>query len=172
MRWSKPSQKPTSRRPRKLVTSTPVRRDGRHLGRRLDGEALPPDGSHQLELTVFTGDTLDSATLFGKKRFDAVVTDAPYGIVHGSATRDPKTGKRGRHRSAAELLAEAIPVWASQLKPGGSLGLSWNTYGMRREQLAEIARGAGLEPMTEGPWLGFGHRVDSSIHRDVFVARA
>jgi hypothetical protein len=154
------------------VTSTPVRRDGRHLGRRLDGEALPPDGSHQLELTVFTGDTLDSATLFGKKRFDAVVTDAPYGIVHGSATRDPKTGKRGRRRSAAELLAEAIPVWASQLKPGGSLGLSWNTYGMRREQLAEIARGAGLEPMTEGPWLGFGHRVDSSIHRDVFVARA
>ncbi len=154
------------------VTSTPVRRDGRHLGRRLDAEVLPPDGSRELELSVFTGDTRDSATLFGKKRFDAVVTDAPYGIVHGSATRDPKTGKRGRDRSAADLLAEAIPVWASQLKPGGSLGLSWNTYGLRREQLAEIARGAGLEPLAEGPWLRFGHRVDSSIHRDVFVARA
>ena len=154
------------------VTSTPVRRDGRHLGRRLDAEVLPPDGSRELELSVFTGDTRDSATLFGKKRFDAVVTDAPYGIVHGSATRDPKTGKRGRDRSAADLLAEAIPVWASQLKPGGSLGLSWNTYGLRREQLAEIARGAGLEPLAEGPWLRFGHRVDSSIHRDVFVAES
>ena len=100
------------------------------------------------------------------------MTDAPYGVVHGSATRDPKTGKRGRDRSAAELLAEAIPVWAGQLKPGGSLGLSWNTYGLRREDLAQIARGAGLQPLAEGPWLRFGHRVDASIHRDVFVARA
>ena len=139
------------------VTSTPVRRDGRNLGRRW----RPPTrcsrrtAGQELKLAVFTGDTRDSATLFGKKQFDAVVSDAPYGVVHGSATRDPKTAKRGRDRSAAELLAEAIPVWASQLKPGGSLGLSWNTYGLRREDLADIARGAGLEPLNEGPSAPF-----------------
>ena len=154
------------------LTSTPVRRDGRSLGRRLDGEVLPPTGGPELELAVFTGDTRDSAALFGKKRFDAIVTDAPYGVVHGSAGRDEKAGKKGRNRSAADLLAEAIPVWATQLRPGGALGLSWNTYGLRREDLAAIARGAGLDPLDSGPYLRFGHRVDSSIHRDVFVAVA
>ena len=159
------------------LTSTPVRRDGRSLGRRLDGEVLPPTGGPELELAVFTGDTRDSAALFGKKRFDAIVTDAPYGVVHGSAGRDQASkgkaaGKKGRDLSAGELLAEAIPVWASQLRPGGALGLSWNTYGLRREDLSAIARDAGLEPLETGPYLRFGHRVDSSIHRDVFVATA
>ncbi len=83
-----------------------------------------------------------------------------------------KAGKKGRNRSAADLLAEAIPVWATQLRPGGALGLSWNTYGLRREDLAAIARGAGLDPLDSGPYLRFGHRVDSAIHRDVFVAVA
>jgi hypothetical protein len=154
------------------LTSTPVRRDGRSLGRRLDGEVLPPAGGPELELTVFTGDTRDSATLFGKKRFDAIVTDAPYGVVHGSTTRESKAAKKGRDRSATDLLAEAIPVWASQLRPGGALGLSWNTYGVHREDLAAIARDARLEPLETEPYLRFGHRVDSAIHRDVFVAVA
>ena len=159
------------------LASTPVRRDGRSLGRRLDGEVLPPSGGPELELVVFTGDTRDSAALFGKKRFDAIVTDAPYGVVHGSAVRQStakaeRSAKKGRERSAADLLAEAIPVWATQLRPGGALGLSWNTYGVRREDLAAIARESRLEPLESEPYLRFGHRVDSAIHRDVFVAVA
>jgi hypothetical protein len=160
------------------LTLTPVRRDGRNLGRRLDADVRPPDGGAELEMTVFTGDARDSATLYGKRRFDAVVTDAPYGVVHGSAAprnrdrRDAKAGRSNRSRSAADLLAEAIPVWAGQLRPGGTLGLSWNTYGLGREQLTDMVRGAGLEPLGDAPYLRFGHRVDSSIHRDVFVARA
>jgi hypothetical protein len=161
------------------LTTAPVRRDGRSIGRRLDAQVHPPDGGQTLELTVFTGDTRDSAALYGKRRFDVVVTDAPYGIVHGSQRRDPgttrggaKSGRGGRDRSAADLLAEAVPIWTRQLKPGGALGLSWNTYGLRREDLAEIASHAGLEPLNEGPFVRFRHRVDSSIHRDVFVALA
>ncbi|GAA3608918.1 TRM11 family SAM-dependent methyltransferase [Microlunatus ginsengisoli] len=171
------------------LTTTPVRRDGRSLGRRLDAEVQPPqagpggaDSTHggpALELTVFTGDTRDTAFLYGKRTFDAVVTDAPYGIVHGSAHRESgasaragKHGKASRDRSAADLLAEAIPIWAGLLRPGGALGLSWNTYGLRREDLADIARRAGLEPQDGDPYLRFGHRVDASIHRDVFVAVA
>jgi len=143
----------------------PVRREGRSLGRRLQVEVTPEAGGRPQQLTVFTGDTRQSAALFGKRRFDLVVADAPYGVVHGSSA----AGRRDR--SPAALLTDALPVWAGQLKHGGALGLSWNTYGLTREELTRIATGAGLEPVADGPYLRLGHRVDSAIHRDVFVAR-
>lgn len=142
----------------------PVRRDGRHLGSRLEATVtIRPD--RQFKITVFSGDTRQSAVLYGKRRFDAVITDAPYGVAHGS-----HSGPRSRDRSAATLLAEAIPVWSEQLRPGGALGLAWNTYGLSRPDLTAIATGAGLTPVDHGPYAELGHRVDSSIHRDVFVA--
>ena len=145
---------------------SPVRREGKSLGRRLDVGVTPERGGRAQSLTVFTGDTRQSAALYGRRRFDAVVVDAPYGIVHASQATASK-----RDRSAAGLLGEALGVWAGQLKRGGALGLSWNTYGLTREKLTALAVDAGLEPLDEGPYLRFGHRVDASIHRDVFVAR-
>jgi len=147
------------------VDLTPVRREGKSLGRRLDVAVTAEAGGRTQNLSVFSGDTRQSAALYGKRRFDAVVTDAPYGIVHGS---QPLSGKRDR--SAAALLGESLGVWAGQLKTGGALGLSWNTYGLTRERLGALATEAGLRPLDSGPYLEFGHRVDSSIHRDVFVA--
>ena len=144
---------------------TPVRREGKSLGRRLDVTVTPDrGGSRPLSLSVFTGDTRQSAALWGKRRFDAVVADAPYGVVHGSQ------GEGGRSRSAAALLGEALAVWAGQLKHGGALGLAWNTFSLTREALARLAVDAGLHPLDTGPYLHFGHRVDAAIHRDVFVA--
>jgi len=126
---------------------------------------VTPAGGHgPRSLTVFCGDTRQSAALYGKRRFDAVVVDVPYGVVHASQ------GEGRRDRSAATLLGEALGVWAGQLKRGGALGLAWNTYGLSREALTRIAVGAGLEPLDGDAYLGFGHRVDSSIYRDVFVA--
>jgi hypothetical protein len=144
---------------------TPVRREGRSLGRRLQVQVTPPGGGRQQELTVFTGDTRRSAELYGKRRFDLVVADAPYGVVHGSTTRS------SRDRSPADLLTDALPVWARQLKGGGALGIAWNTYGLSREDLNRMAADAGLDPVQDEPYLRLGHRVDSSIHRDVFIAR-
>ncbi len=134
---------------------TPVRRAGKSIGRRFD---LTLDGQHA---TVFTGDTRASAELFGRKRFDAIVTDAPYGVAHGA------TSGGSKDRSPAKLLADAIPVWASQLKHGGALGIAWNTLGQSREDLTRVCERAGL---VVEPWE-FTHRVDSSIRRDVLVAR-
>lgn len=164
---------------------SPVRRDGRTLGRRFDAQVRPGESTHghpgvsgapELDLSVFTGDTADSAALFGRKRFDAIVTDAPYGIVHGS-TRRPAGPHRGgrvqgaqRDRSPAELLARAVPVWAGQLRAGGALGISWNNYGLSRPELAQICSSAGLEVRAGGAWEEFSHRVDSSILRDIMVA--
>lgn len=161
------------------ATNSPVRREGRSLGRRLDVNVRLPE--RKLAMTVFTGDTLDSAKLFGKKQFDIIVTDAPYGVVHGSTTHRPNPHKTANNRSGApqsakrsrspeELLAAAIPVWATQLRPGGALGIAWNILGLPRERLVGILRASGLEARDEGPWRDFEHRVDSSIVRDLVVA--
>ena len=148
---------------------TPVRREGRSIGRRLDVQVTPADGGASRTLTVFTGDTRQSAALFGKRRFDAVVTDAPYGVVHSSRT-DVRGVSGKRDRSAAGLLSEAMPVWVGQLRSGGALGVSWNSLGLTRERLTTLATDAGLRPLDSGPYLRFAHRVDSSISRDIFVA--
>lgn len=149
------------------AATVPVRREGKSLGRKF--EATVNLGDRELTMGVFTGDTRSSGKLWGKRRFDAVVTDAPYGVVHGS--RSDVVGTTGkRDRSPAGLLKGAIGVWAHQLKDGGALGLSWNTHGLRREDLVEMVEEAGLVVRNEGPWLGFEHRVDASIQRDVLVA--
>lgn len=141
---------------------TPVRRAGRNIGRRFDVRITV--GKRELLATVFTGDARTSGALYGKKRFDAIVTDAPYGVVHGATTG----GKRSR--TPAQLLAETIPVWAGQLHPGGALGMSWNTLSLPREDLAAMLTDAGLEVRSGGAWDRFAHRVDSSIRRDLVVA--
>lgn len=146
---------------------TPVRRDGKAIGKRFDARVQTT--GPLLHVAAFTGDTRTSAELFGKKRFDAIVTDAPYGVAHG-ATTDVRGVAGKRDRSPAGLLREAIPVWASQLKHGGALGLSWNTFGLSREKLDEMASKAGLVVQRGGPWEQFAHRVDSAIRRDLMVA--
>ena len=142
----------------------PVRREGRSLGRRLSVTATPEAARRPLSLTVFTGDTRQSAALFGRRRFDLVIADLPYGIVHGNREA------RGQDRRVVDLVEEALPVWAGQLKRGGALGLSWNTYTMTRDRLSRIATEAGLRVCTGASYLRLGHRVDASIHRDVLVA--
>lgn len=147
---------------------TPVRRNGHHIGERFDAVAKEQD----VEMTIFTGDTRDSQMLYGKKKFDLIVTDAPYGIVHGSRPQlNVPQEKTRKDRSPAALLTDAIPVWASQLKPGGALGLSWNTYGISRDDLVDLLCDAGLIALNDGHWLEFAHRVDSSINRDLVVAQ-
>lgn len=148
---------------------SPVRREGKIIGRRLDAEVTPVGRDRPVVLTAFSGDTRQSAALYGKRRFDAVLADAPYGVVHGSRT-DVRGASGKRDRSAASLIGEALPVWARQLKTGGALGLSWNAIGLRRERLLELVADAGLEPLDFGPYRDFAHRVDSSIRRDVVVA--
>ncbi|MDR1355001.1 MAG: site-specific DNA-methyltransferase [Propionibacteriaceae bacterium] len=172
---------------------TPVRRDGKMLGHRFDAVLR---GSPELKLSVFTGDTRDCAKLYGKRRFDCIVTDAPYGVSHGArggtfhSNHDDENsnfhakgaasnaGGRSSHvpppvitRSPQQLLAEAVPVWSGQLKPGGALGIAFNTFTMPREALLEICVAAGLEPQTGDVWEQLAHRVDQAIWRDVVVAR-
>jgi len=147
----------------------PVRRDGKVIGRRLQLSLAPTKEEHKAgliqRLDVVCAETTRAADFFRPDAFDLIVTDAPYGVQHGSRTT------AGLARRPQDLLSAAAPVWARLLRPGGALGISWNTLVAPREQAAAILAGAGLEPLDYGPYRQFRHRVDQAIVRDVLVAR-
>lgn len=156
----------------------PVRREGKKAGKRLDAEvntdAAAFKAGDRQTLTVHVGDTLQAADLFGKRRFDVIVTDAPYGVVHGSRAGGASAGSGGggsRERNASDLLRQAVPAWAKLLRPGGAMGIAWNTLGLERDRLADVLTRAGLRVAESSADSAFEHRVDSSIVRDVIVAR-
>ena len=145
---------------------TTLRRSGQRLGEVLEAQIGRDDPQ---SLVVHAADTMLTAELLQRRRVDVVVTDAPYGVAHGSRTGGRARGERDR--SPAELLAAGIPVWVSVLRPGGALGIAWNTHGLARADLAAICADAGLEVCDEGAWSRFAHRVDAGIYRDLLVAR-
>jgi hypothetical protein len=99
-----------------------------------------------------------------------VVADLPYGVQHGSHASG-RGGGRTLARSPLDLLREAAPAWARGLRPGGALGISWNTLVARREDAAAALAAAGLRVLDSAPYLGFRHRVDQAINRDILIAR-
>jgi SAM-dependent methyltransferase len=115
-----------------------------------------------LRLTYVSADTHAVAEVFSPRSFDLIVTDAPYGVLHGAQSGAATA------RKPQELLETAIPVWRAALRPGGAIGIAWNTLVLKREALAQLLQDSGLtvvdflEPFT--------HRVDSSIARDLIVA--
>jgi hypothetical protein len=148
----------------------PVRRNGKTAARRLQVALAPAKDAWQAGATqaldVVNADTIRAAEFFGPDSTDVLVTDAPYGVQHGS-----RTAARGLARDPLDLLRRAGPVWAGLLRPGGALGVAWNTLVARRDDAAETLAGAGLEPLSSPPYLEFRHRVDQSIVRDIIVAR-
>jgi SAM-dependent methyltransferase len=147
----------------------PVRREGKVIGRRLQLSLATTKDEQKAgmsqRLDVACADTTRAAEFFRPDAFDLIVTDAPYGVQHGS-----KTATRLARRPQ-DLLTAAVPVWARLLRPGGAVGIAWNTLVAPREEAAAILAGAGLEPLDSGPYRQFRHRVDQAIVRDVLVAR-
>jgi hypothetical protein len=158
---------------------TPIRRDKALLGRRLRVSAGASKEAYKagetVEIDVVNGDTLKSDAFFRPGSFDLIVTDAPYGVQHGSRPQGgrPGRGKGGEtlSRSPVQLLEAAVPVWTKLLRRGGAIGISWNTHVGKREELAAILEGNGYQVCNSEPYLGFRHRVDQSIVRDLVVAR-
>ena len=148
----------------------PVRRDGQLAARRLQvrlaaGREDYKAGRTQ-RLDVVSTDTARAGEFFKAGAFDVVVADTPYGVQHGS-----RTAGRGLARSPLDLLADAAPTWARLLRSGGALGIAWNTFVAPREEAAKALAQAGLQTLDSGPYLGFRHRVDQAIVRDILIAR-
>jgi SAM-dependent methyltransferase len=127
--------------------SAPVRREGKRIGRRLE---VTIDASQRL--TAFEANTTNARALMKARSVDLIVGDLPYGVVH----------------TAKELLATALPQWVELLRPGGALGVSWNTHHSPREQAVKLLEQQGLDVLEDG---GFAHWVDQGITRDIVVAR-
>jgi hypothetical protein len=148
----------------------PVRRNGKVTARRLQVRLAATKEDYKAgraqHLDVVNADTTRAAEFFRAGTFDLVVTDAPYGVQHGSRTAD-----RGLARSPLDLLADAAAGWAGLLRDGGAVGIAWNTLVAHRDEAAKVLAQAGLEPLASGPYLEFRHRVDQAITRDILVAR-
>jgi tRNA G10 N-methylase Trm11 len=114
-------------------------------------------------VTLFEADTTSARALMKRQSADLIVADLPYGVVHGSRTQ----GKLAR--GPRELLAAALPGWVELIRPGGAIGLSWNTHVAPRAQAVELLSDHGLTPIE--PELGFEHWVDQAITRDIVLAR-
>lgn len=153
----------------RVLESGPIRRERRVVGRRLRVELAPSKADYQAGdvqvLDVVNADTTRSGEFFRPGTVDVVVADAPYGVQHGS-----RTAAQGLTRDPLALLAAAAPAWARVLRPGGALGISWNTYVARREDAAKVLADAGLQVLDSEPHLGLRHRVDQAIIRDILVA--
>ena len=147
----------------------PVRHNKRVIGHRLTATLAPTRERYKagetLRLDVVHADTIRAGEFFRPSSFHVLVADAPYGVQHGS-----RTVAEGLRRDPLDLLTVAAPVWVELLRPGGALGLSWNTHVARRDAAAACLREAGLEVL-DGPYARFQHRVDQAITRDILVAR-
>jgi tRNA G10 N-methylase Trm11 len=161
-RWLK------DKRLKHTARSAKLRREGRTLGRRFDAELAESKddwaAGDTISVTTAAADTLEAAQIFKAASFDVVVTDAPYGVQHGSQ------GSDGLRRSPLDLLGEALPGWVRLLKPGGAVGVAVNVRTARRERVQTTLAEAGLEPVDSPSYRGFEHRVDQAILRDLIVA--
>lgn len=149
-------------------------------------------------LDVIEADTSRIGEFFRKESVNLVVADLPYGVQHGSHAGSHAAGHVGSHaaghaaghvgshaagragggdrarpltRNPLDLLRTAAPAWAKALRPGGALGVSWNTHVARREEATDALTAAGLDVLDAPEYLAFRHRVDQAISRDILIAR-
>jgi hypothetical protein len=148
----------------------PLRLGGRPAGRRLRISLAADPGDYKAgrtqRLDLVNADTTRALEFFRAATFDLVVTDLPYGGAArqpdgGQGPRPQPTGPAGRGRAG---LGEAM-------RSGGACGIAWNTLVARRDEAAKALAGAGLDIVQAEPYLGFRHRVDQAIVRDILVAR-
>ncbi|HEX3781597.1 MAG TPA: SAM-dependent methyltransferase [Pseudonocardiaceae bacterium] len=160
--------------------TAPIRRNHAHVGRRLDISLGVTKEAYKsgetLQVSYVHADTLRSNEFFRAGTFDIIVTDAPYGVQHGSRSNVTGPGRNQQRgsdltRDPSRLLADALPGWVSLLRSGGALGISWNAQVTDREELAELLTDSGLLVIDTDAYRGFQHRVDQAINRDLIVAR-
>lgn len=148
------------------IEVTSVRSGGEQRGEELTLRTAPDKAAFKAgdltEVRYLRTDTTRLNGLIRKASVDVIVTDTPYGVQHGSH------GER-LDRSPIALLGKAIPGWADVLRTGGAIGLSINRHVAPVAELHALLERHGLEPIDHGE--EFRHRVDSSIDRDLVVAR-
>jgi len=116
---------------------------------------------------IIAGNSLHTNIYYKKNYFDMIVGDLPYGVQHGSVSTQKQSSLT---RNPAELLEHCLPIWAGALKPDGVIALSWNTNVLPRTDIERLLVKNDFIIQNGDAYLGFAHRVDQSIIRDVVVA--
>jgi SAM-dependent methyltransferase len=153
------------------VAMEPVRRERKRVARRLTATLAWSREAHRAgdvrRVTVFHADATRARDLLRAGCCDVIVADTPYGVAHGSRTSE----RAGPARNPLDLLAAALDGWTALLRPGGAIGLSFNTHVAGRDKLVALLTGVGLSVVTGPAYEGLVHWVDQGITRDVVVAR-
>lgn len=148
-----------------------IRRNKAQLGRRIDIEYGRSKQHYKTgdvrTVSYLNCDSLRTGELLRRNSVDFVVADVPYGVQHGS--KRPETPSPAR--DPVGLLTAALPGWLHTLRPGGTVGLSFNANVAGRDDMAKVLTDAGLELVTRPGFDSFTHRVDQAIVRDILVAR-
>lgn len=117
-------------------------------------------------MKLYASDTRIVNQIVKKNSCDVMVSDLPYGVQHGSkSAKDTKMA-----RSPIGLIEEALPAWKSVLKPKGAIVLSFNEFTLKWSELAKLFAEQGFKVLDEEPYVGYLHRVDQSINRNIFIA--
>lgn len=147
-----------------------LRRNKVQLGRRLDIEFGYTKQEYKSgdtrSLRMLNIDALTADEVLPTNSVDLIVADAPYGVQHASRHNRDSSLARSPH----DLLAAGVPVWTRVLRAGGAIGISWNTYVAKRDDLVEILTRSGLRVREGEPYDQFRHRVDQAINRDLVIA--
>ncbi len=122
------------------------------------------DAGHGRTATMINADSRGLDAHVKKNSVEAIVTDLPYGVRHGSE------GAR-RERSPLSLVDASLDSWTRVLRPGGAIGVAFNTFTCSRADLVGLFESYDLEVADHGPYLQLAHRVDQSINRDIVVSR-
>ncbi|PWJ25764.1 putative RNA methylase family UPF0020 [Branchiibius hedensis] len=135
-----------------------------HRGTRLDLETACDKDAFKAgdtqKVTYLRTDTTALDGVVPKASADLIVTDTPYGVLHGSHAG------RELSRAPLELLDAALPAWLRTLKAGGAIGLSYNRHVAPTDDLEQLLERHGLQVVVRDT---FRHRVDASIDRDLMV---
>lgn len=133
-------------------------------------------------LSLVQCDTLLLDKLLARRKFHIIAGDLPYGVQHATHSGDSRTafkpgaaGRAGAHErvkavTIEQFTAEAVPVWARLLAPGGVLALSFNSYTLKRDALREQMCACGLEVCQGGAYDGMEHWVEQAVKRDLAIA--
>lgn len=134
-------------------------------------------------IELVNADTMLADKLFPRKRFHILAGDLPYGVQHATHSGDIRTmftpdknsndTKLSRHNKTAaieQFTAQAVPVWADMLLPGGAMALSFNAYTLRRDALRAQLRACGLEVCEGGAYDRMEHWVEQAVKRDIVAA--
>lgn len=125
------------------------------------------DENKRKKLGIVCGKSQESHKYFKKPTFNLIVGDLPYGIFHGNTNANGAA----KSRNPKDFLKDSIPEWIKVLKTGGCIAISWNSFLISYQEIKNLFSHFGLNPLNSNPYDSFEHMVDSSIKRDLIVAK-